>query len=406
MYVALKSVPDWLRSLTIALLCMPAVVSAQGLIDIHPYVSGALTYDDNIFRFSSPQQAKVVLGSSAMSDVITREEAGVAVMVTPGRQKLSLDMSLNRSQFNRFSFLNNSGLDGKAAWNWQLGSRLNGELSFSRTESMAGFTEIRNPVLNMRTLDTQLARLNWEVSPGWTVDVLRRKLTQENALSLYRTLDYENVTYEAGVQYLSGLGNQLGATVSNVDIAYAQRARPSPGATISDDNNQKNLALDGVWWATAKIRLTGHLGFYHRSYEDLPQRNSSGDNKRMAVDWTPTGKIMLNAAVWQESTGLADLAGTFVNTEGWSVSPAWTVTSKILLRGDFQKDTRAYEGGAASAVQRADDSRKAGISLIYNPLPRIQAMGSWQSERRKSNQALWSYDDQTIMTNVKIDFDF
>lgn len=119
---------------------------ATGIIDIKPYISTNIDYDDNIFRFSSPEQAKAVFDSSDTSDVVKRVDIGVNVNLRLDRQLLTVSSNINESRYDRFQILNNTGNANKVTWNWRVGNNVYGELSASRNEAIAGFNEIKQPV--------------------------------------------------------------------------------------------------------------------------------------------------------------------------------------------------------------------------------------------------------------------
>ena len=64
--------------------CLVGIFSpahAEGIIDIKPFISANASYDDNVFRFSSPDQAEAAFGSSVTSDVVKRIDFGVNVNI-------------------------------------------------------------------------------------------------------------------------------------------------------------------------------------------------------------------------------------------------------------------------------------------------------------------------------------
>ena len=130
---------------------------AEGIIDIRPYVGANISYDDNVFRFSSPSQAQQAFGSSATADTITRLDVGLDANVRLSRQQLRLSAALSESRHNRFDLLDNTAKSALLAWDWQLGNDFLGVLSASKNESIAGFNEIRSAVKNLRTVERQTA---------------------------------------------------------------------------------------------------------------------------------------------------------------------------------------------------------------------------------------------------------
>ena len=98
-----NKIPAW------CLLLLSAPSFAEGMIDIKPYISTSVNYDDNVFRFSSPEQAKASLGSNNRSDYVKALNLGVDVNLRLSRQLVSLTANINKNKYSRFSNLDNTG---------------------------------------------------------------------------------------------------------------------------------------------------------------------------------------------------------------------------------------------------------------------------------------------------------
>ncbi|MES2501533.1 MAG: hypothetical protein V4545_02920, partial [Pseudomonadota bacterium] len=259
----LKFTPIWY------LLLCAGLVQAEGIIDVKPYVGANITYDDNVFRFSSPTLARQAFGSSATSDTIKRLDVGVDANLRLSRQLLRLSTSLSESRYNRFDLLDNTAKSYALAWDWRLGNQFFGTLSTNKNESIAGFAEIRNPVRNLRTVERQAASVNWRFHPDWTAYASRNQLKTENELEGFRSLDRDDVITETGLRYSNLLGTQLGLSYRNVDSEYPNRTGFS-AALFGDESVQNVLALDLAWLPSAKTRISTRLSRVEIDYEDSP----------------------------------------------------------------------------------------------------------------------------------------
>jgi len=365
---------------------------AEGIIDLKPSVGTNITYDDNVFRFSSPALAKQAFGSSATSDTVKRLDVGLDASVRLSRQVLRLSTSLSESRYNRFDLLDNTAKSNLLAWDWQFGSDFFGVLSVSKNESIAGFTEIRNPVKNLRAVERQSASMNWRFHPDWTTYVLRDQSKTENELAGFEALDREDTITEAGVRYRNLLGTQLGLSYREVDSEYPGRTGFA-SVLFGDESVQGSLNLDASWFPTHKTRITARLSRVTIDYEDSPQREFSGISQRWDITHLLTNKITLNASAFREVSPIDDILSTFIESTGASFNPSWAISSKVALSAGVSYVDTEYLGSSGIpnngffivAQNRNDSSKTANLGLIYTPTLKSVLQLQYQTQDRESS---------------------
>ncbi|MDZ4211810.1 MAG: hypothetical protein U1C59_08855, partial [Methylotenera sp.] len=234
-----------------SLLFISTYTLAEGLVDIKPYVNASINYDDNLFRFSSSEQAKATFGSSNTSDVVKRVDLGVVVNLRLSRQLVTLSSSINESRYDRFDILNNTGKSNKLNWSWRLGNDLYGEVSASENEAISGFNEINKRVKNLRTTSRQLANINWNLQPSWTLSATREYGKSENELSSLNALNREDDIYEAGIRYQNQRGTQLGVAYRVSDSTFPNRSGFEQ-VFYGDESSKKEIVVNAVWLPSAK----------------------------------------------------------------------------------------------------------------------------------------------------------
>lgn len=372
---------------------------AEGIIDIKPYVAGALTYDDNLFRVADRSQAS--------SDVIQHLQAGVDTDIEISRQKLKIGLGADDARFNNHTFLDNTGYSGALAWYWQLGHSLNGELSASDNVSQSSFTELHNEVLNQRTTRRYVGRANWDLSRHWRVYVQRDSAELQNSVDIYRALDREDDANEGGIQFTGVPENTLTLSARDTESRYAHRDSFST-FFFGNANNQHEISADMQWHMASKTRLHGRLTSVSVEYKDLPQRNFSGYNEHLDIDWAATGKSTLRGSVWKEISGVDDLAATYVQSKGVSLTPLWQPTAKLTVSGRLSYENRAYLGQPqfilAGQAQRQDDIRLAGLTVTYMPYHKVQVQLAYAGEYRTSNTTAAGYRDNTLNASVRFEY--
>lgn len=369
------------------LLLLSAPSFAEGMIDIKPYISTSVNYDDNVFRFSSPEQAKASLGSSNRSDYIKALNLGVDVNLRLSRQLVNLTANINKNKYSRFSNLDNTGKAIGLTWDWRLGSDVYGVLSASKTEAIAGFNETRSAVKNIRVIDKQSASINWNVVPNWTLYLNGERNNISNQASGSIQLDREDQIIESGIRYQSQLGTQLGLSYRMIDANY-------PGRTgliktfFGSQSSEKELALNAAWLPTSKTRISTRLSHVSLNRQDSQLANFNGFNQQWGIDYAATNKVNVNLVAYQVLSPIDDVVSTYVKTTGIAINPSWNITSKVALRGNLRYAENAYIGSAAisnSNIERLDASTQAGISLIYSPTLKSLLELQYSGEKRTSN---------------------
>lgn len=387
------------------LFCAPTF--AEGIVEIKPYISTSLTFDDNIFRFSSPAQAKAAFGSSATSDVVKRLDLGVDVSFRLSRQLVTLSANSNESRYNRFNILDNTGKSYGLGWNWRLGNDLYGELSTSESESLAGFSEIRNPVNNVITFTRQRASINWDIHPEWTLHVSEEQVKIENELSSFNSLDRNDEIVEGGVRYQNPTGTQLG-------LAYRVTASEFPNRTgfaqffFGDESKQKTIVASAAWALTTKSRVSAQLAQVSIEHQNKPQRNFQGISQRWNLDQSVSAKTNINLTAYQEVYPIDDVESTYVEAKGAAIKSTWSLTSKVSLRGGLGYEERAYLSSAGLFAignnDRSDESKRANLSLLYTPTDKSLVQLQYQGEKRTSNLDVQGYRSNTLNFLVRYNF--
>lgn len=383
----IKKIPAW------CLLLMSMSSFAEGIIDVKPYIGTSIHYDDNVFRFSSPDQAKAALGSSNMSDVVKQLDLGVEVNLRLSRQLVSFTSSVNENKYSRFSNLDNTGNSIGLRWDWRMGNDFYGVLSASKTDAIAGFNETKSPIKNNRATDKQSASINWNVLPDWTLYLKGERINFNNEAISSIELDREDQIIESGIRYQTQLGTQLGLSYRMIDASFPNRTGLIK-TLFGLESRQEEVALDAAWLPTSKTRISTRLSHVNLVRKDSQLSDFNGFNQHWGLDYAATSKVNLNLIAYQDLSPIDDVVSTYVKTTGIEVNPSWNITSKVVLRGNLSYAENAYIGSAAISnnnIERLDASTQAGLSLIYTPTLKSLLELQYTGEKRTSNISAAAY---------------
>jgi exopolysaccharide biosynthesis operon protein EpsL len=385
---------------------LPLTAAAEGIVDVQPYVSANVNYDDNIYRFSSPSEARRLLGSSETSDVAKRIDVGVNVNLRLSRQLISVSANINKTDYDRFNNLDNTGKSNRLQWDWKLGSKLYGVLSASQTESVAGFNEARTPVKNLRSVDQQTASINWSFHPDWAVYANHEQVQYENAAATSRVLNRKDKITEGGIRYQSQLDTRLGLAYRVADQSYPDRTGLIR-ARLGDDSSQKEIIASAEWSPSFKTKISARLSQFNLVSPDIADSDRNGFSQRWNLNHRLTEKFSLGLAAYHVVSPQEDVISTYVKSKGFEINPTWNLTSKVALRGNIGYEQIEYIGSAGISgysEDRSDESRQAGLSLLYAPTLKSVVQLQYQGEQRTSNIPNLDYIFNNINLFFRYDF--
>lgn len=387
-----KKIPVW----CLLLLSTPSL--AEGIIDVKPYVSTSVVYDDNVFRFSSPDQAKAALGTNTMSDLVKQLDLGVEVNLRLSRQLVNFTSSVNENKYSRFSNLDNTGKAISLRWDWRMGNDFYGVLSASKTDAIAGFNETKSPVKNIRATEKQAATINWNLLPDWTLYLNGERDSFNNEAISSIQLDREDQVVESGIRYQSQLGTQLGLSYRIVDASFPNRTGLIK-TFFGADSSEEEVALNAAWLPAPKTRISTRLSHVNLVRKDSQLPDFNGFNQHWSIDYAATSKVNFNLVAYQDLSPIDDVVSTYVKTTGVEINPSWSITSKVVLRGNLSYAENVYIGSAAISnnnTERLDSSTQAGLSLIYTPTFKSLLELQYTGEKRTSNIAGAGYQFNNI----------
>ena len=396
----IKEISTW----CLLLLSTPAF--AEGIIDIKHYISTSANYDDNVFRFSSSDQAKAALGSSNRSDLVKQLNLGLEVNLRLSRQLVSFTSSINENKYSRFSNLDNTGKAIGLRWDWRMGNDFYGVLSASKADAIAGFNETKSPIKNIRATDSQSASINWNLLSDWTLYLNGERDNLKNEAISSIQLDRENHIVESGIRYQSQLGTQLGLSYRMIDSSFPNRTGLIK-TLFGSQSNEEEVALNAAWLPAPKTRISTRLSHVNLVRKDSQLSNFNGFNQHWGVDYAATSKVNFNLVAYQDLSPIDDVVSTYVKTTGIALNPSWNITSKVVLRGNLSYAENAYISSAAISnnnMERLDTSTQAGLSLTYTPTLKSLLELQYAGEKRTSNIADSGYTFNNF--NILFRYDF
>lgn len=371
------------------------------------YAAETLTHDSNVFRLSDAANANAILGSSQRSDIVSRTEFGLNFNLPVSRQSFVASLNSNRTHFGHYSDLDFTGRNARAAWLWQAGDRLNGELGYSETKTLASFSDVQSRIVNPLLTQRSVASANYLVTPRWQLQAALTQTDRKNDNPTRRQNDSELRDLDLGINYISPAANKISLTVHQTD-GRMPNDQLVLGNLLGNDYTQRGVGLAADWNVSAKSHLKARLDHVRRNYDVAEQRNWSGTLGQVTYDWKISEPLTLSARAQRDISQTEDIQTYFVLLKGISLRPTLTLSSKTRISANWERSIRDYLGDVTTVVgnapMRSDTVQALGATMTYEPIPKLTLSFTVQREKRSSNAALADYEVNVMYLSARYAF--
>lgn len=352
-----------LQGLLLACCILTPFVGLAGEGDFfRPLVSAAYYHDSNIFRFAGDYEVPATIGGEATGNKIQSVNyyllgAGFLLDWQQSRQRIQARAQANTAKFSRYgAILDYDGHDLNARWDWQLGNRWRGQLGAERTKTLGSYDNV-GVSQNTRTVSRYNLRAVHHLHTAWQAEVGYNRYTSQYSSQNSRDVDVDAISL--GLYRLGGTMQRMG-----LELRFSEVQRPNKVGTLSDASE---WGLFGVatWQPSGKTRVQGRLGYINREYDSAGTRDFSGLEARVEADWAPTGKSLLNAAVYRElNESDLGVSNNYAEVMGLDLSGQWQPLPKTRVGPFLRLENRSYDGTSVD-----DDYVSFGLRANYQPWP-------------------------------------
>lgn len=379
--------------------CSPAIGSAAfDETDVLQFrASARLSHDDNLFRLPDGFE----LPNSQRSDTVRTAGIGLRLNKPVSRQRFVFDGNLYDNDYRNNSNLDHVSGDAQLSWLWQIGNRWSGDLRYQRRRSLAGFGDFLSNVKDLLDSESYTLSAGYEFHPRWRV--YGEFLDSDVEHSERTTLDQKRQTAGGGITYTTPAANQVALRYRRTEGDFPNR--PS-GLRLDNEYTETRITGTVDYRLSGAILLDGRLGHVERSNPSVAVRDFSGVTWYAGAIWEPTGKVRVTAYGSRDIRVYDDSRTSYVLVRTWSVSPLWSVTSKIAVQADLTHETRRYLGDPTGLglETREDKLKLARLALIYSPYRYLTFSLSFEAGDRNSNEALRDFEYQSWLGTVQFSF--
>ena len=370
-----------------------------------PYLRAAYSYDDNLRKFDSKEQALLSTGSRNTADTFTSSTAGIILDKQISRQSLYADFSLTKTKYDRNTFLNNDGKRFLLRWNWRFGNYWHGKVEAFHQESMVPFGNFNDPrtaTLNVLTQKYKQFEAVRDLHPRWIARAAVGK--SEFEYTTVGSADLSEYTQEAEIDYITPSRSKVGLV-----YRHARGDRPVPqrvGLLDVDNSYDENSLKANIEWIYSKqTRLQFLGGFVRREHDEFSQRDFRGFNARANAQWAVTGKTSLNASMWREANASSFVTASYTLNKGANISGLWDVSNKVGMQANYQYEIIDFVGDDfAVNADREDKRQTATVSLTYRPTLSLRINTYLNRSTRDSSRANSDFKSNGMGISAQYEF--
>lgn len=393
-----------------------AWVAAQEEDEQSPFsfsVSQTVSRDSNLFRLSDIESDPV----DGRSDVISTTRAGISFDKAYSRQIFHAGVSATHSRYRKYSHLNNTAPDANLRWDWRAGDRWSGVLGYGWSESFVGFGETYHNYDErvMHRLSRANASADFWWHPNWATGFGFSDVRSDYRDDARQYDQYEAQQASLNLTYRPSTGNRIVFSLRGEEGLYPNREKKeeiTPGRTSMRDWERYDAQVSAQWQLTGATKLSGYTGYTQRKYDLASERDFSGVTGKIAVNWMPSGKAIVDLS-WRREIGAdADLVSNYAITQGWSLRPTWVISSKVRLGATFEYLDRDYGGdpdygysySTGEVNPREAKTTSYGLNLQYMPVPAANISLGYQQQKRDAENEFYDYDARTVWLSGSLSF--
>lgn len=363
-----------------------------------------LQTDTNVFRLPASKLASG--GTPSETEHIRRSSLGLSVDKPYSLQRFQLDLGLIDSRYQNSSYLSFIARNASAAWLWSVTPKLHGNISGSRTETLSSFAD--NQTVNVRNLQRNTSTridATYELTGPWSVVGGVTSKVQSYVQPLAAEGATSSIAGDAGFSYSWPSGTQLSYAFKDTKGSYTNRVI-QPTLLYDDGFNQRDNELKLHWIVSDKSTIDMSSAYISRTHPHFAERNYSGFNSGLGLNWAITGRTAVTTAWIRELSSYQDTVTNYTRTDRLSLSPSWQISAKTTVKASYSIAVRDYMGSPSglTASPRRDTTRETSLSLEWLPSQNLTLSTSLQNAKRSSNQSAFDYKSNMAMFKAQYSY--
>ena len=379
----------------------PALAQSEDTLKLK--IESSLRFDNNLFRLPADANLEALLGTTSAAERIDITSLSLNFSTTLSLQKFELSASLTNYRYQNFSYLSFVAHDYNAAWRWSLTPRLYGNLGSQRQETINNFADYRGFSLqNLRTNSSSRLDAAYDLDGSWSVAAGVSRTSQTNQQASTAEGDYQAQSADLGLRYNAGSGSTVSYTLRSANGSYIDRVL-SPAGLYDDGFAQIDSELRLRWVLSGKSTADLYTSQISRTHPHYAQRDYSGRNAGVNLNWSLSGKSALVASWARELTSYQTSTSNYSQTGRLSLGPVWQLSPKAVVRARYEVAQSDYLGSpfATLATPRSDTTSAASLAFDWQPYQHLTISTSLENATRRSNLAGLDYEGKMATVSAQ-----
>jgi len=375
---------------------VPLSARADGTVT--PYVDAKIEHDSNVFRAANSEAVLLANGDSTLADTNEMYLAGVDGTYLWSQQKLTAVFEARHSSYNHYKNLDHNEYLADVGLTWKLTHLVDGSFELRQERVMAPFVLGNSSRLTINVDRNAAAKVNFNVSPDWRVDVGGNYHKLNSPLQNFPDFVERDIGSHAGLSYIGIANLTYGIAFDHIDGRFENALGVGPFV-----QNSGQLRLN--YTVGALTTLNAAVGYSKRD-QTGNAGNISAFTGELGYTRQLTGKTSVNLHVTRAVNSYVAAGGSEIDTTA-AAQVYWQATYKIAVTLNYGYTHSTFIGqvipGAITAG-RVDRSPYGMLRITYQPFERLQFRTNLTKQSRTSNVAFFNYSDTVYGIEAKLTF--
>ncbi|HEV7135633.1 MAG TPA: hypothetical protein VGN43_03285 [Steroidobacteraceae bacterium] len=344
-----------------------------------PFATVGYQHDSNVFMRPSSEPPFAAEGITALGDSILDYEAGIDGEADWGPERLTLNASATRSDYDRFSSLNNYAYSFGGDLDWRLSPAVDGTVTYKQSRYMAPFTNTFATGLLLDNERTGNVTGRVLVTPEWRLDLTPELHELDTPLPGFPDFKLNERIGIAGLNYLG-----FGKLMAGVQFTYDDGRYE--GIAAATRYQQRDADLTANYKVSGLSTFSAAAGYSERSSEANPAESAptppgifagyggnlgktSSATGALTYQRDLTGKTSVRLSLFRRVDSYAAGANPEIGTGG-EVGMTWKADPKIVVNLNYGLTHDQIKGGlvVVNAANRTDRTQNAEFEVKYAAL--------------------------------------
>ncbi|UXY14639.1 hypothetical protein N8I74_15110 [Chitiniphilus purpureus] len=342
-------------------------------------------HDDNLFRLADGVDPRSVRGDARRADSVIEPRVAARVNLPASRQLLQFDGEVFSPHYLHHDELNYTGWQGLLAWQWQVGSDWQGQLSYGDRKRLSSFEDVLLGVRDLYRTRSADVSANRRLGAVWMVGVNAGGSRERHDARQFN--DYDEKHWGVGVTAQTGKGSVFTLRSSITELDYVDDTLVALGAP-QRGFTQRGLDLSWEVPVTGLTKAGGNVGWVR--WKD--KATGSHSNRLVGgvnASWQATERITLDGSYDRSfddpgQNRVRRIIDTYRVAAYWQYHPKWTFSGEV--RYEDRAGARKEEGSID------EQTLLWRLAATYRPHPAVDVNAYVQQQGRDADTASSQYD--------------